>query len=308
MGNYIEEHAVTINKAGFKSAVKELETLVNNGVSENDLQRHIEQHPYILSQQFAHCRYIIPKVTLGNQYETDFMCLETPSSGKEWIGVELEIPNKKVITKTGRKTAVLEHAIQQIRDWRSWVTENLSYARKEKNKNGLGLSDINPRFFGYVVIGRRKKFNEKFNELRRQIQRDELITIRSWDGVIERAYKRAKFYSYIVDSQKIIKMQQELSEKQKKITDLTKLVTEAKHLENMIKLLNENIALNEREYKREVIKIEDDFSDKTKKSIYNLLKDGKSHEDIYQEVKNIISSDTPYEIFQEYLIEKKKKQ
>ncbi len=206
MGNYIEDHIVKIDKKGFEAAVSELQSLVNKGVSESKLQRHIEEHPYILSQQFAHCHFVIPKVALGNQYETDFMCLEIPSSGKEWIGVELEIPCKKVITKAGRKTAELEHAIQQIRDWRSWVTDNLSYARQKKEKNGLGLSDIAPRFFGYVVIGRRKEFNEKFNELRRQILRDELITIRSWDGIIEWAYKRAKFYSYIVDSQKIIKM------------------------------------------------------------------------------------------------------
>jgi uncharacterized protein YeeX (DUF496 family) len=307
MGNYIEQHEVKIDKAGFESAVKELEALVNKCVSENDLQRHIEQHPYILSQQFAHCRYVIPKVALGIQYETDFMCLEIPSSGKEWTGVELKIPNKKVITKVGRKTADLEHAIQQVRDWRLWVTENLSYARQDKNKNGLGLDDITPRFFGYVVIGRRKDFNQKFNELRRQIQRDELITIRSWDGIVERAYERAKFYSYIVDSRRVIKMQQELSEKQKKCTDQEKLITEIEHLENMIKLLDENIALNEREYKRVVAKIEDDFSDKTKESISLFLENGKAHEDIYQEVKNIISPDIPFEIFQVYLNEKKKK-
>ena len=207
MTEFFEKYAVTIDKVRFSSAVKELETLVENAVSENELQAHIEKHPYILSQQFPHCHHVFPKVKFGIQYETDFMCLEIPSSGKEWIGVELEIPNKKVITKAGRKTSELEHAIQQVRDWRSWVTENLSYARKDKEKNGLGLSDIVPRFYGYVIIGRREAFTEKFNELRRQIQRDELITIRSWDGVIEWAYKRAKFYSYIIDSQKIIKMQ-----------------------------------------------------------------------------------------------------
>lgn len=304
MGNYLEKHEVRIDKEGFKSAVKELETLVNNCASENDLQRHIEKHPYILSQQFAHCRHVIPKVALGSQYETDFMCLEIPSSGKEWIGVELEIPNKKVITKAGRKTAVLEHAIQQIRDWRSWVTENLSYARKEKDKYGLGLNDITPRFFGYVVIGRRKEFNEKFNELRRQIQRDEFIAIRSWDGVIEWAYKRAKFYSYFVESQSNINMLKELTDKQKKYTDLKTILIELNHLEDMQKLLDENLALKVREYKREISKLEENFSKKAVESISRSLEDGKEFEDIYQEVKTIISPDVTFTLFKDYLNER----
>lgn len=307
MGNFLEEHKVKIDKAGFNPAVKKLETIVENGVSENELQKHIEKHPFILSQLFAHCRYVFPKVALGIQYETDFMCLETPSSGKEWIGVELEIPNKNVITKTGRKTAELEHAIQQIRDWRTWVTENLSYARQEKEKNGLGLIDIIPRFYGYVIIGRRKNFNEKFNELRRQIQRDELITIRSWDGVIEWAFKRAKFYSYIVDSQKIIKMQLELSKKKKEYNDLKTIVTELKHLEEMKKLLEKNKALYEREYKLEVLKIEENFSKKAKESISSSLKEGKAFDDIYQEVQYLIQPDIPFWLFKEYLVEKTKK-
>jgi hypothetical protein len=103
-------------------------------------------------------------------------------------------------------------------------------------------------------------------------------------------------------------MQQDLSEKQKERSDLKKLVTELKHLEDMKKVLDENIALNEREYKREVIKIEDDFSDKTKELIYVFLREGKSHAEIYQEVKSQISSDIPYDIFEEYLIEKEKPQ
>ena len=304
MNEFLKKHEVKIDKAGFCSAVEKLESLVNDGVSENELQKHIERHQYILSQQFAHCRYVFPKVALGNQYETDFMCLEIPSSGKEWIGVELENPNKKVITKTGRRTAVLEHAIQQIRDWRTWVTENLSYAQKEKDKNGLGLIDINPRFYGYVIIGRRNNFNEKFNELRRQIQRDELVIIRSWDGVIEWAFKRAKYFSYIVDSQKIIYMQQELTEKQKKYNDLKTILSEIKHLEEVKNLLDKNMNLNRREYKRKVLKIEENFSNKAKQSISFLLNAKKTFDDIYNEVQHLIPQDIPLWLFKEYLTEK----
>ena len=169
MPDFIENHSVKMNHSGFMDAVNELEHLIEANASENELQKHLEAHPYILSQQFSHCHHVFPKVALGIQYETDFMCLDIPSSGKEWIGIELESTQKKVITKQGRKTADLEHAIQQIRDWRSWITDNLSYARQSREQNGLGLIDIAPRFFGHVVIGRREYYNRKFNELRRQL-------------------------------------------------------------------------------------------------------------------------------------------
>lgn len=194
MPDFIETHTVTINHDAFPAALDELERMVDGGSTEGELQRHLEAHPYILSQQFAHCHHVFPKIALGIQYETDFMCLDIPSYGKEWIAVEIETPDKKVVTKRGRRTADLEHAIQQIHDWRTWITDNLSYARQSKEQNGLGLEDIGPRFYGYVIIGRRKDQNSKFNEIRRRILREELITVRSWDGIIEYARKRAKFY------------------------------------------------------------------------------------------------------------------
>ena len=176
-----------------------------------------------------------------------------------------------------------------------------------KEKNGLGLSDIVPRFYGYVIIGRREAFTEKFNELRRQIQRDELITIRSWDGVIEWAYKRAKFYSYIIDSQKIIKMQQELRKNEKEYNDLKRVLVEIEHLQDMEKLLDDNIDLNEREYRREILKIEDAFPEDAKNSISILLEKGTSYGVVYQKVKDIIPAEISSDLFNDYLNEKSKK-
>ena len=243
MSDFIENHAVQIDHAGFHEAVNTLERLIKAKASENELQKHLETYPFILSQQFAHCHHVFPKVALGSQYETDFMCLDIPSSGKEWIGVELESSQKNVITKLGRKTANLEHAIQQIRDWRSWITDNLSYARQSKEQNGLGLVDITPRFFGHVIIGRRKNYNQKFNELRRQLIRDELITIRSWDGIAEWARKRAKVFSGISDAFKLIKQQQDLIEKKDKLYQLKTLITEYKHAEEFHAQTNLNLSI-----------------------------------------------------------------
>lgn len=301
MTDFIENHAVQIDHAGFQEAVNTLEYLVANDASENELQKHIETYPFILSQQFAHCHHVFPKVALGVQYETDFMCLDIPSSGKEWIGVELESPQKNVITKSGRKTAVLEHAIQQVRDWRSWVIDNLSYARQSKGQNGLGLVDITPRFFGYVIIGQRANYNQKFNELRRQLLRDELITVRSWDGIIEWARKRAKVFSGISDAFKIIKQQQNLIEVKDKLHQLETLVAECKHAEESISQINLNLSLLKDQYSVELSKIRLKLPDELIEKISALLRENLSATDIVLKIKNHIPEDIPSWVLEKYI-------
>lgn len=197
MINFIEQHSVRIDHLGFSSAVDTLAELVEQNREENQLQAFIEEHPYILSQQFAHCHHVFARVKLGERFEADFFCLDIPSSGKEWIGVEIEPPGIKVITKSGRKSARLEHALQQIRDWRKWVADNIDYARRPRHQSGLGLENIQPRLLGLLVVGRRKTYNETFNDLRKQIHRDELIQISSWDGILEWAKKRALIFEAV---------------------------------------------------------------------------------------------------------------
>ena len=301
MTEFIEKHAVKLNHRDFADSVDELQYLVESDVSENKLQSHLEKYPYILSQQFAHCHHVFPKIALGVQYETDFMCLDIPSSGKEWIGVELESSKKQVITKTGRKRAELEHAIQQVRDWRSWITENLSYARKNKEQNGLGLTDIAPRFFGYVIIGRRHNYNSKFNELRRQLLRDELITVRSWDGIVELAKKRAKFYSGIPAAFSIIKQQQSLIELQEKKHRLETIISEYQHSKELLNEQNKSYDILDKQLTIMLMEIGSKLPDNLLEKISNLKKEGLTVPDIIIQVKSLIPEDIPENILEEYL-------
>lgn len=190
--SFFEKHSVELDHLGFPGAVTELRQLLDaRVVYEEKLQNHLTRHPYILSEQFGHCHHVFPKVDLGGRYEADYFCLDIPSTGKEWFGIEIENPMLQVVTKAGHKSAKLENALQQVRDWRTWVRENLSTARGAPQNGGIGLEDINPDFFGWVIIGRRSSFTDEFNEIRRQVERDERIKIRSWDGIVEWADTRA---------------------------------------------------------------------------------------------------------------------
>ena len=44
----------------------------------------------------------------------------------------------------------VNHAIGQIRDWRQWLMDNIDYARRPKEQNGLGLVGIDPSVPGTV--------------------------------------------------------------------------------------------------------------------------------------------------------------
>jgi Domain of unknown function (DUF4263) len=195
MTDYINQHAVSLNHNGFLGATETLAELIAQSRDERPLQSFLEQHPYVLSQQLSHCHHVFPLVKFGASYVADFFCLDIPSSGYEWVAIEIESPGKKVVTKSGRKSADLEHALQQVRDWRKWISDNIDYARRPRENNGLGLAEIQPRFMAWVIIGRRANYNEAFNSLRQQVFRDELIQIRSWDGILERAVQRAHIFS-----------------------------------------------------------------------------------------------------------------
>jgi hypothetical protein len=195
MSDFIKDHAVEMDHGAFLQAVVDFRKLVDEAGPEHQLQEFLEVHSYIVSEQFAHCHHVFPRVRLGGEYEADFFCLECPSYGNEWVAIEIEPAQVQLVTKSGRRSAKLEHALQQVRDWRKWVTDNIDYARRSKDQNGLGLDDISPRFEAQVAIGRRADHTEAYDDIRRQISENERISVRSWDSVLDRAEQRAQIYA-----------------------------------------------------------------------------------------------------------------
>ena len=105
--------------------------------------------------------------------------------GLQWFAVELELPRIKAHRKDGLQSCWLTHAIGQIRDWRSWFMNNLDYARRSHENNGLGLIGIDNRVTGLILIGRRTEYPERFNEFRRQMNDQERIRIHSYDRLAD---------------------------------------------------------------------------------------------------------------------------
>ena len=159
---------------------------------EHDWQEFFESIPLLLIQHMngGHGRWVIPQKALGAEYRTDFVIGEEDSDGIHWQAVELESHNVKCFTKKGDYTKELTHAVKQIEDWRSWIRDNISYARNERNKNGLGLIDIVPDLPGLIIIGRRSDLEDKNKYKRRDIGNRLNIKIHTYDWLYEQAKAR----------------------------------------------------------------------------------------------------------------------
>jgi hypothetical protein len=89
--------------------------------------------------------------------------------------IELEGPNERPLTKAGLPAKKLAEALKQVRDWRSWLTDNVAYARTE-----LGLKDIDAPCPAYVIIGRRSHLDRKQAKTYRSLS-SEGTTVMSYD-------------------------------------------------------------------------------------------------------------------------------
>ena len=140
----------------------ELADLIRASVDERPLHKFLKSHPYVLTRRIMpahHGQLCMSKPRLGCEYVPDFLIAGLDSGGWWWYGVELENPNKAMFTEDGHETKELRDAIKQVEDWRTWLQENISYAR-----NTLGYKYIDGDMACYIIIGRRE--NEVLEERR----------------------------------------------------------------------------------------------------------------------------------------------
>ena len=161
--------------------------LLDSEPKESEVHRFLENNPKFLIQTLStgHGRFQISKPRLGAEFIPDFLLAELSSIGIEWHLVEIETPSSQVERKDGRPTQHVNHAIGQIRDWRTWLMNNLDYARRPEDQDGLGLVGIDPRAPGLIIIGRRQNFSSEYNEFRRILIDRERIVIHSYDWILD---------------------------------------------------------------------------------------------------------------------------
>ncbi|WP_411882302.1 Shedu anti-phage system protein SduA domain-containing protein [Polaromonas sp. YR568] len=124
---------------------------------------------------------VLEKIALGSDYVTDFVNLNNNRSyGFEYTLIEIESPHNHLYTKNKKnQTGAFNTALQQIRNWKRWLTSNMDTAKRlfpSKQFSVTGVPSIN----FMLIIGRREQ-HEAVMEERNQISRDEGIEVRSFD-------------------------------------------------------------------------------------------------------------------------------
>lgn len=184
------------DRAPSSAAIRELEELLDSGERrEEPYQQLLTRNPEFLAMTVVGGwkTFVIPKVRLGTEHVTDFLVLGLNSVGPQWMTIELEAPRHLTLTQAGRLSGPTRHAIDQIRDWREWLTQHVSYAQSPQ---GLGLHGITARAPGLVIIGRDDPSADR-DAARSQPAENEHIQVHSWDWLLRHAGRhRAADFAY----------------------------------------------------------------------------------------------------------------
>ncbi len=141
-----------------KALIDEFERVLGDATDERPLQAFLAEHPELLGPlaEPGGDLWCFDRPRLGSELIPDFLLASDSSSGLRWTLIELEGPNEPTLTKSGVPARKLAGAMKQIRDWRGWLRDNISYARDQ-----LGLTGIHSECRSLIVIGRRHKLDAK---------------------------------------------------------------------------------------------------------------------------------------------------
>ena len=174
--------------------IDEFEQVVDGAEDERPIQRFLSDHQHMLACLLGdRLMYSVALPRLGSQYVPDFVIAGVDSLGIRWVLVELETPNTAMYLKDGKRfSGKTRNALSQIVDWRHWLSQNLSYARSPKDRQGLGLIDITPKPPAVVVIGRRSGLPAA-GEAARHDSVERNIEVQTYDRLFERLRKLIQF-------------------------------------------------------------------------------------------------------------------
>lgn len=173
-----------------KAAISSLESLLDDEVREEDVQKHLERHPWMVpgNTRISH-DIVISKLPLAAEHKVDFAYLFSNSSGNYVQLIEIERPGMKVFNEDDEFSQDYNHAFGQVTDWTEWAKRNLRY-----------LDDILTPFrkAGFespshvrctLIAGRRSNVQANLKRQRKWMGKvdslDKRYTIRTYDGFIE---------------------------------------------------------------------------------------------------------------------------
>ncbi len=163
------------------SMIDGFERLLGDAHDERPLQTYLAQNGALLSGlvPMGGTYWLIDRPRFGSELVPDFLLASTTSVGILWTMVELESPTERVLTNAGVPAAKAAGALKQVRDWRSWVRDNIAYANNE-----LGFRGLDAECKAAIIIGRRATQDPKQAKIYRELS-DSSTMVMSFDRVVE---------------------------------------------------------------------------------------------------------------------------
>lgn len=152
-------------------------------------QKEIKYHNFIASNPYFFIAFFdsylsISKFKLGNYYETDFVVVrEGYSDGTIYELIEIESPHIKLFDKKGNPTKSFNNAIQQILDWKRFLSTNSDFIKKNLPTTSTRLTGES-RIRFKILIGRRLENKDDIDK-RQQYSELHNIEIISYDRVTD---------------------------------------------------------------------------------------------------------------------------
>lgn len=152
------ESVLTAGREPSAENLADFEAVLADASDERPIQTLLTSCPVLLGPLVppGGTYWCLDRPRLGAEYVPDFLLATVTSVGFRWLAIELESPVAKALTQRGLPARKLAEALGQVRDWRVWLSENVSYARDER-----GLKDIDGNCDAVVVIGRRSTLDPK---------------------------------------------------------------------------------------------------------------------------------------------------
>ena len=177
------DRRVTAGRSTAPRNLDEFKELLSDATDERPLQAYLASTPSLLATLLPPGAnyWCLDRPRFGSDHVPDFLLASRSSAGIHWVMVELESPIARALTKAGLPTKHLAAALKQVRDWRTWLTQNVAYAR-----DGLGLSDIDCNIPACVIIGRRDGLERRQVEQYRALSTTNL-TVLTYDRLCDAA-------------------------------------------------------------------------------------------------------------------------
>jgi len=179
-----------------KSIRKQWKTLLKKeGLHERYYHDFIARHAHTFFPMLGNVLQVISKVRLGAELVTDIVIVRDESSlGLSYQLIEIETPWVRPFTKDGIASARLTRAIHQILDWKRWLEQHKSEARR-LFPSLLHLTDERPLFRYCIVIGARQNSRSWLHK-RNHLSETLGINIRSFDWLTDCLMSRSAAHSF----------------------------------------------------------------------------------------------------------------